>query len=194
MSRLTFTVCAALLLAGCPKKDKDPGTATPTPGASPAGEMTMASASPTATATTSMDTNETSLTYRLSGAFGPYQFYELKITGDRADFVVKPMRTEEKRAEDKLVADDVAKLDKLISDTKFFDATETPRKVRISDIGESTLTVTKGGKTHTVKESGATMSSTDIKPLRRWLDDKVRLYLEKSGAKPSPKMTETPAK
>jgi hypothetical protein len=43
-----------------------------------------------------------------------------------------------------------------------------------------------------VKESGATESSTNIKPLRAWLDGKVRNYLEKTGAKPSPKMNETP--
>src|SRR5688500_5165252 len=137
MNRLALAVCAALLLAGCPKKDKDTGTATPTPAASPAGEMTMASGSPTSTAMTAETpaaTDGTVVSYRWGGGLSPYQRYELTIRDGNATFVVKPMKTEEKRAEDKLSADDIAQLDKLISESKFFEATETPRKVRIMDI------------------------------------------------------------
>ncbi len=207
MNRLVLLV-ALVALSGCPKENtgKETATPTPAPSATPVtmttgtsgmmGSHTLSTPAPAASATpaaTPQAKDVTAVRYTWGGGLSPFHHYALDVKGDVAKFSVKPMRSDLLTLEDKLSPEDVKLLAKLIDDTKFFDATTAPRKVRIMDIGESTITVWKDGKTNTVSEGGTTVASSDIKALRKWLDDKVRLYLEKSGAK-QPRPTPTPAK
>ena len=160
------------------------------------GTMTLPTSTPSrepAVTPTPEAKDVTAIHYRWGGGLSPLHHYELHIRGDKASFNVKPMKSEEKKHEETLSREEIAALVKMIEDVKFFDATESPRKVRIMDIGEAQITVWKDGKVHTVRESGTTQMSPEVKPLKKWLDDKTRVYLQKTGALPGPKMTETPA-
>lgn len=205
---------AAIVLAvtGCPKDDTTT-TATPVPSttASPAASAvvsatpseTTAMATPMATSV-AMKTAPFTVRYTWSGGLSIYHHYELFIDGaDTAKvvFKVKPMRQDEVTVNDTLDADQVKELLGLFEMVKFDDVKTQPRKVRVMDIGQTVVTREMGGVKHEVMENPAQQSASDIKPLRQWLDTKVRHYLDKSGvgprkkapdASPAPSPTKTP--
>lgn len=190
-------VAVVLALTGCPKDDTTttttppPATATPAETASP---LTTPAAVPTA--------GTWSVRYDWSGGLSIYHHYSLAIEGaDTAKvvFKVKPMRQEEVTVEDTLDAAQVAELKGLFEFVKFDEVTTKPRKVRVMDIGQTTIAREVDGKKHEVMENPAQQAATDIKPLRQWLDQRVRMYLEKSGvapkkSAPAPAPAASPAK
>jgi len=186
---------AAVVLAvsGCPKDDTT--TTATTPVASPAASgspmaMETPAASPMATATASTATAATapfSVRYTWSGGLSIYHHYELAIEGAetaKVVFRVKPMRQDEVTVQDTLDADQVKELMGLFAMVKFDEVKTAPRKVRVMDIGQTLVVREMGGAKHEVMENPANQATTDIKPLRQWLDTKVRLYLDKSGVGP----------
>lgn len=195
----------ALAMAGCPKEE--PATnATPaaspaasamaSPDASPAATGVSAMATPDAAATPGSGTGsatatsgEQTITYRWSGGLSLYQYYEMTIRGtDTATvlFKVKPLRTEEKTVEDTLTAEEFATLKRLFAETKFDDATTEPRKIRVMDIGQTVIARESDGKKKEVIESPTqtVAAGYELRPLRKWFDDRVRTYLEKAGVAP----------
>lgn len=188
---------AALVLAvsGCPKDDTNT-TATPVAIASPAASasatpiaMGTPPASPiaTLTATATAATAPFTVRYTWSGGLSIYHHYELAIEGSetaKVVFKVKPMRQDEVTVQDTLDADQVKELMGLFAMVKFDEVKTAPRKVRVMDIGQTLVVREMGGAKHEVMENPANQATTDIKPLRQWLDTKVRLYLDKSGVGP----------
>lgn len=217
MLKLMFPAVALAALAltqeGCPKDDK-PNDATPvasatataasgmstaSPASSPA-EMGMATpmASPAMTSSATANAAQTKIHYRWSGGLSPYQYYEMTIQGaETADvvFKIKPIKSEEKTVTDTLDAATFAELKGLFDSTQFETLTEQPRKVRIMDIGERAITIERGGRTKKVIENGATTASGDLQALRKWLDVRVRKYMDQSGVGPkrSPDPMASPA-
>lgn len=206
MLKLPFPVVALAVLAltqpGCPKDDKTnaatpmatatgaSGMATASPLSSPT-EMGMASPMASPTGSPSMESasaaGQTKIHYRWSGGLSPYQYYEMTIQGDEtADvvFKIKPIKSEEKTVTDTLDAATFAELKALFDSTQFETLTEQPRKVRIMDIGERAITLERAGRTKKVIENGSTTASGDLQGLRKWLDVRVRKYMDQSGVGP----------
>ena len=197
---LRFVPLAALLLLalGCPKDDKNTSpTPVPTSSAQPAGtvEGLATQASPAGTveglatpAPTTATKGAWRVLYTWSGGLSIYHHYSLEIdgSGDQAKvvFKVKPMRQDEVRVDDVLDAAEVAELQGLFAQVKFDEVTTAQRKVRVMDIGQTTITREMDGKKKEVMENPAQQATTDIKPLRSWLDARVKMYLEKSGVAP----------
>ena len=194
---------AALVLAvtGCPKDDTTttttppPATGTATP-AETGAPVATATASPS---TTSPDaaTGRWNVRYDWSGGLSIYHHYSLAIEGDdtaKVVFKVKPMRQDEVTVEDTLTAGEFAELKGLFAAVNFDEVTTKPRKVRVMDIGQTTISrEVAGAAKHEVVENPAQQAATDIKPLRVWLDQRVRLYLEKSGVGPKKKAAPSPS-
>lgn len=204
-SRLAILVPAlatvVLAVTGCPKDEK-PTTPTPVAAASATpGEMATATpmATPMATATataSAMTSAPFRVKYTWSGGLSIYHHYELAIDGaDTAKvvFKVKPMRQDEVTVTDTLDADQVKELTGLFEMVKFDEVKTQPRKIRVMDIGQTLITREMGGAKHEVMENPAQQATTDIKPLRQWLDTRVRLYLEQSGVGPKRKPTPSPS-
>jgi hypothetical protein len=208
MTRSLRFVCLALSLAalvlaatGCPKDDTTT-TATPLPTATTATPAETTTAAPTATPPAVADATPAdvsaapwSIRYDWSGGLSIYHHYSLAIEGKntaKVVFKVKPMRQDEVTVEDTLDEETFKELKGLFALVNFDEVTTKPRRVRVMDIGQTTITRDLGGKKHEVMENPAQQAATDIKPLRQWLDQRVRLYLEKSGVGPK-KSTPAPS-
>lgn len=201
------TALFAILLAvtGCPKDDTTTTTTPPQATAThaeTAAPTTTPAAVPTATSSDAT-AGKWSVRYDWSGGLSIYHHYSLAIEGaDTAKvvFKVKPMRQDEVTVEDTLDASQFAELKGLFEAVKFDQVTTKPRKVRVMDIGQTTISrEIAGGTKHEVMENPAQQAETDIRPLRQWLDQRVRLYLEKSGvapkkSTPAPSPAASPAK
>ena len=165
--------------------------------------MPMTTATPMATSSNVATGTPFTVRYTWSGGLSIYHRYELALDGAdtaKVTFKVKPMRQDEVTVQDTLDADQVKELMGLFEMVKFDEVKTAPRKVRVMDIGQTLIVRDMGGAKHEVMENPANHATTDIKPLRQWLDAKVRLYLEKSGVGPkknppaSPAPTASPAK
>ena len=198
--RLSLSLAVVSLLAlGCPK-DEPVHTPTPVPVATTDGAVTMmspvssATPAPVTTPITTLGNEQvdTSITYKWGGGLSIYRNYELSIQGGRTAkvvFRVAPVRSAEKTVEDTLTEEQFSELKRIFADVKFDDVQTQPRKVRIMDIGQTEITRTTGGKTKTVMENPVTTATTDIKPLRKWFDERVRKYLETAGVAPATQAT-----
>ena len=202
MTRRLLLLPATLLVAsltGCPKEEPV-ATATPVPSATAmATADAMASATPVATGAMAMATptpdaasGEQSITYRWSGGLSPYQYYELNIRGSdtaKVTFKVKPLRTEERVVEDTLTAEQFGELKRLFTEVKFDEVTTEPRKIRVMDIGQTVITRESGASKKEVIESPTQTVAPgyEIRPLRKWMDERVRAYLEQAGVAPGGK-------
>jgi hypothetical protein len=183
-------VAIVLAVTGCPKDDTTTTTTPPPATATPAGTA-MPIATPTAVpmaTSTAATTGTWNVRYDWTGGLSIYHHYSLAIEGTdtaKVVFKVKPMRQEEVTLEDTLDAAQFAELKGLFEFVKFDEVTTKPRKVRVMDIGQTTIArEISGNAKHEVMENPAQQAATDIKPLRQWLDQRVRLYLEKSGVAP----------
>src|SRR4051812_4361489 len=119
MIRRSLPLLSLLLLTACPKEDHSSAHPTASAAASPgdanvmAGPSTMprtppiAEAPPKIAAPSPAANGEMVVNYRWSGGFSVYQYQTLTIRGtDTAKvlFLVKPVRTDEKRVDDVLDA------------------------------------------------------------------------------------------
>lgn len=191
--RLVSLAALAFGLTGCPKDDT---TTTTTPPPTTATPEATATATPDATPSDATSEGGTwNVRYGWSGGLSIYHHYSLAIEGDetaKVVFKVKPMKQEEVTVEDTLDASEFAELKGLFAAVNFDEVTTRPRKVRVMDIGQTTITrEIEGGAKHEVVENPAQQATADIRPLRKWLDTRVRQYLEESGV--APKKRTTPA-
>lgn len=202
----------ALTAAGCPKEDrgasKGPG---PAASAAPTMESSSGPASlPTRPASTEPTpkaadgapaaAGETVVQYRWSGGLSIYRFYALTVRGAdtaKVTFVVAPLRQDEKRVEDTLDAAQFAELKSLFDKVNFDGIGQKPRNVRILDIGQTVISREGGGHAKKeVLENGNTTIDGDDAALKAWLDEHVRLYLDRAGVGLKPRAsspTPTPA-
>lgn len=200
---LASVVSLALAASGCPKEEPA-ATATPVPSAT---AMTSPVASPAASPIPTTDGAVSSapwnVSYKWSGGLSIYHYYDLSISGTdtaKVTFKVKPMKQEEIVVEDTLSAEEFAELKGLFAAVSFDGVKSEPRKVRVMDIGQTTIArEIAGGAKHEVMENPNQKATGDIKVLKSWFDGRVRMYLDKAGvgpkkAAPAASPAATPAK
>ncbi len=184
-----FAVSMALLMPGCPKEEAST-RATPAPAVSPSPSPapTIPGPPPTPSPLTGVPAAPADVVrYEWSGGLSIYEYYRLAIertaTGGVATFVVKPHRAPEATVTDTLPDDEVTALRKLLDEVRFAEAKTEPRKMRVLDVGNTVLTWERNGSVvNQVTESPTEVASRDLRPLRQWLEAKVRRYLERAGA------------